>query len=158
MRHTSLLLSALVLALPLATACQATPHSSTATTPSSADEAALRAVLAEQAEAWNMGDIDGFMEGYWQSPDLRFASGGTVTRGYRDTLAGYKARYTSREVMGTLDFSDLDVVKLSEHAAIVHGRWQLTRAEDTPSGLFTLVFRRIGGEWKIISDTTTSAD
>lgn len=123
------------------------------------DEAALiEAVLNAQAQAWNRGDIDAFMDGYWQSPDLRFASGGTVTRGYDQTLARYKARYSDQAAMASLSFTDLETVLLSTDAAVVHGHWQLTRASDAPSGLFTLVFRRMDGGWKIISDTTTSAD
>ncbi|MEM5518702.1 nuclear transport factor 2 family protein [Henriciella sp. AS95] len=125
---------------------------------SSADEAAIRSLLSTQDGAWNAGDIDGFMEGYWVSPDLRFASGGTVTRGYQETLDRYKARYSNRALMGTLSFDELEVVPLASDAAAVHGRWLLTRANDAPSGLFTLILRKIQGDWKIISDTTTSAD
>ena len=157
MRHTSLLLAAVIFALPAVTACQTAPPDAPMAV-SGADEAAIRALLDSQAAAWNSGDIDGFMDGYWVSPDLRFASGGNVMRGYADTLAGYKARYTSRAAMGTLDFSELEILSLSDDAAVVHGRWQLTRESDTPSGLFTLILRRMEGDWKIISDTTTSAD
>ena len=118
----------------------------------------IEAVIQKQADAWNRGDIDAFMDGYLRSPELRFASGGTVTRGFEPTLARYKARYDTREAMGTLSFTELETVLLSEDAAVLHGRWQLTRENDTPSGLFTLVFRKIGSDWQIISDTTTSAD
>lgn len=119
---------------------------------------AIERVVLRQAEAWNRGDIDAFMQGYWQSPDLRFASGGTVTRGYQATLSRYKQRYKTRADMGQLGFTDLETVILSENAAVLHGHWALARAADRPSGLFTLVFRRMDGDWKIISDTTTSAD
>ncbi|QYI99434.1 nuclear transport factor 2 family protein [Thalassovita mediterranea] len=118
----------------------------------------IEAVIQKQADAWNRGDIDAFMDGYLRSSELRFASGGTVTRGFEPTLARYKARYDTREAMGTLSFTELETVLLSKDAAVLHGRWQLTRDNDTPSGLFTLVFRKIGGDWQIISDTTTSAD
>lgn len=118
----------------------------------------IEAVVQKQAEAWNRGDIDAFMDGYLRSSELRFASGGTVTRGFEPTLARYKARYNTPEAMGTLSFTELETVLLSEDAAVLHGRWQLTRDNDTPSGLFTLVFSRISGDWQIISDTTTSAN
>ncbi|HIG20997.1 nuclear transport factor 2 family protein [Henriciella sp.] len=118
----------------------------------------IEAVIQKQAAAWNRGDIEAFMDGYLRSSKLRFASGGTVTRGFEPTLARYKARYDTREAMGTLSFTELETVLLSEDAAVLHGRWQLIRDNDTPSGLFTLVFRKIGGDWQIISDTTTSAD
>ncbi|WP_233356041.1 YybH family protein [Henriciella aquimarina] len=121
-------------------------------------EAEIRAVLAQQDAAWDAGDIERFMEGYWQSPELRFASGGSVVRGYWKTLERYRTRYTDRAAMGLLDFEELEIVRLGPEAAVVHGRWQLTRENDAPSGLFTLIFRRIDGNWKIVSDTTTSAD
>ena len=72
-------------------------------------EAAVRQVLDEQVAAWNRGDIEGFMEGYWQSDSLRFASGGTVRYGWQETLEGYQRGYPDRAAMGTLTFSDLDV-------------------------------------------------
>ncbi|MEM6948157.1 MAG: nuclear transport factor 2 family protein [Pseudomonadota bacterium] len=123
------------------------------------DEAEIKALLAEQAEAWNRGDIDSFMDGYARSDALRFASGGAVTRGWSATLARYKARYRDRAAMGTLTFSDLEIVALSDDAAVAHGAWQLARETDRPSGLFTLVLRQSpAGEWQIVSDTTTSAD
>ena len=115
-------------------------------------------VLMAQQDAWNAGDIDAFMAGYWQSPDLRFASGGSVTRGWQATRDRYHARYSDRSIMGMLSFDQLEVVELSDDAAIVHGAWLLTRENDAPSGLFTLVFRKIDGAWLIVSDTTTSAD
>lgn len=122
------------------------------------DEIAIRAVLAAQAKAWNAGDLEGFMEGYWRSPELRFASGGAVRRGYDATLARYKQAYPNRAAMGRLRFSDLDVDVVSADAATAHGAWALTRTNDAPSGLFTLVFRKIDGDWVIVSDTTTSAE
>lgn len=122
-----------------------------------ASETAIRAVLARQAAAWNRGDIDAFMQDYWKSEQLRFASGGTVTRGWQGTIDRYKARYTDRAAMGTLSFTGLDVEVLAPDAAIVHGAWALERAGDRPSGLYTLVFRDFGAGWVIVSDTTTSA-
>ena len=118
---------------------------------------AIVALLEAQDEAWNRGDIDGFMAGYWQSPNLRFASGDEVARGYDQTLARYKARYSSRALMGTLETSDHEIVLLSPDAAIAYGRWTLTRETDMPGGLYTLVLRKIAGRWVIVSDTTTSA-
>jgi len=118
----------------------------------------IAAVIDAQQTAWNAGDIDGFMQGYWQSPDLRFASGGTVTNGWQATRDRYHARYSDRAMMGELNFDRLEVVMLGSEAAAVHGAWALQREQDRPSGLFTLIFRQIDGDWKIVSDTTTSAD
>ena len=123
-----------------------------------ADEIQIRAILAAQAASWNRGDIDGFMEGYWKNADLRFASGGTVVRGWQSTLLRYRDRYPDGAAMGELSFADLEVDLMSEDAAVVHGAWQLERETDAPSGLFTLVMREYAEGWVIVSDTTTSAD
>jgi len=118
----------------------------------------ILAVLYAQQDAWNNGDIDGFMQGYWRSEQLRFASGGSITRGWQATRDRYHARYSDRTIMGTLAFTDLEVDLLSSDAAIVHGAWALERETDRPNGLFTLVLRQMDGRWKVVSDTTTSAD
>ena len=125
---------------------------------SETDEDRIRAVLRAQQAAWNAGDIDGFMDGYWSSPDLRFASGGSVTTGWQETRDRYHANYSDRALMGQLSFADLDVNLLGSDAAVVHGAWALERVNDNPSGLFTLVFKELGDGWVIVSDTTTSAD
>jgi ketosteroid isomerase-like protein len=116
---------------------------------------AIHSVLSSQQAAWNRGDIDAFMDGYWKSDDLRFASGGTVTKGWQATLDRYRERYENREKMGTLSFSGLDVNVLGEDAALVFGRWKLERKEDAPAGLFTLLFRKIGDNWVIVHDHTS---
>lgn len=118
----------------------------------------ITAVMTAQQDAWNDGDIDRFMQGYWVSPELRFASRGTVTTGWQETRDRYHAAYADRDAMGELSFSGLDVSVLSSDAAIVHGAWALQREADRPSGLFTLIFQRLDGRWKIVSDTTTSAE
>ncbi|MBY9065664.1 nuclear transport factor 2 family protein [Hyphomonas sp. WL0036] len=123
-----------------------------------ADEAAILSLLEAQDVAWNAGDIEGFMVGYWRSPDLRFASGGNITRGWDETLARYKARYGTGAEMGTLTTRDHEIVILSADAAIAHGKWQLDWQGKQPWGLYTLVLRKIDGEWRIVSDTTTAAD
>lgn len=123
-----------------------------------AEEASILAVLNQQNADWNAGDIDGFMSGYEKSPDLRFASGGNITRGWEATNQRYHTSYSSRAKMGRLAMSDLETVMLAPDAAVVHGRWKLDRAGDTPSGLFTLVLRKFGDDWRIVSDTTTSAN
>ena len=124
-----------------------------------AEEAeAITAMLEAQDAAWNRGDIPAFMSGYWNSPELRFASGGNIARGWDATLERYETRYDTPEKMGTLVTSDYEIEILSPDAAIAHGRWMLEVEGDNPSGLYTLVLRKIEGEWLIISDTTTSAD
>jgi uncharacterized protein (TIGR02246 family) len=119
--------------------------------------AAIRAVMDAQTAAWNRGDIEGFMDGYARSPDIVFISGDSLTHGWQTVLDRYKKGYDSREKMGTLAFSDLDVKVVSKDTAIVIGRWQLTRDKDTPHGRFTLIFRRMGQNWRIVHDHTSSA-
>jgi beta-aspartyl-peptidase (threonine type) len=120
--------------------------------------AAVRAVLDAQVAAWNRGDIDAFMEGYRRSPETVFISGDSVTRGWQTVLDRYRARYDSREKMGTLSFLEIEIKPLSRDAAVAFGRWQLARAADTPHGRFTLLFRRTREGWRIVHDHTSSAD
>src|SRR5262249_41762678 len=117
----------------------------------------VRAVLEAQQAAWNRGDIDGFMDGYDRAETTTFVSGDESTRGWQTVLNRYKQRYTTREQMGTLTFSDLDIRLLGDSNAIADGRWKLQRANDAPHGRFTLLFQRRGNTWHIIHDTTTSA-
>ena len=117
---------------------------------------AVRGVLDQQVAAWNRGDISGFMDGYARSPDTVFVSGDTVTRGWATVLERYRRKYDSREKMGRLQFGELEIRPLGRDAAMVLGRWQLTRADDAPHGRFTLIFRRIAGRWLIVHDHTSS--
>ena len=119
--------------------------------------AAIRAVLDAQRDAWNRGDVEGYMDGYERSELTVFVSGDNLTRGWQTVLERYKKNYNTREKMGTLTFSDLDVTLLGRDAAVVLGRWHLQRANDEPHGRFTLVFRRTKQGWKIIHDHTSSA-
>lgn len=119
--------------------------------------AAVRAVLDAQAAAWNRGDIEGYMEGYERSGETVFVSGDNVTRGWQTVLERYKRGYNSREKMGQLAFSDLEIKPLGKDTAVALGRWQLTRANDTPHGRFTLILRRTKQGWRIIHDHTSSA-
>jgi uncharacterized protein (TIGR02246 family) len=119
--------------------------------------AAMRAVLDAQRDAWNRGDIEGYMDGYARSEDTVFVSGDNVTRGWQTVLERYKKTYNSREKMGTLTFSDLEITLMGSEAAIVLGRWRLKRAGDEPHGRFTLVLRRMKQGWRIVHDHTSSA-
>lgn len=121
------------------------------------DVADIRAVLAAQSEAWNRGDIDGFMQGYWKSDDLRFASGGSITRGWQTTLDRYRKRYPDKATMGILTFSLHEVQVLAPDAAIVFGKWELVREKDKPWGLFTLILRKTSEGWKVTADHTSSS-
>lgn len=117
---------------------------------------AIRVVLDEQAAAWNRGDLEGFMQGYWNSPELAFFSGAKPERGWEATLERYRNRYQrGGQEMGNLTFSDLQIEVLGLDAAYVRGRWQLVRTKDKPGGLFTLIFRRLPEGWRIVHDHTS---
>lgn len=122
------------------------------------DVAAIRSVLDAQAAGWNRGDIDAYMDGYMRSPDTVLVSGDNVTRGWQVVLDRYKKNYNSREKMGQLSFTEIEVNLLGKDAAMAMGRWQLTRAGDTPHGRFTLIFRRAPQGWRIVHDHTSTAE
>jgi ketosteroid isomerase-like protein len=123
----------------------------------SADSKAVRAVMDAQVAAWNQGDLNGFMAGYWRSPDLEFYSGNTVTLGWEQTLARYRKRYQSEgRDMGHLDFSELHVHTNSPNVAWVSGHWHLKMKDGSEQGgLFTLIFHKMPEGWKIIHDHTS---
>lgn len=120
---------------------------------------AIRHLLLSQVEAWNRGDLEGFMRGYWNSPELTFYSGTTITKGWAPTLARYKQRYQSEgREMGKLEFQDLDIDLLSRRSAVVSGKWHLTMKNgQTPHGLFTLVLKRMPEGWRIVHDHTSGS-
>lgn len=115
----------------------------------------IRTVMDAQIAAWNAGDIEGYMRGYWNSPDLVFVSGDNVTRGWQPTLERYRKNYDSKAKMGTLSFADLQINILSKTAATVLGSWSLAREKDNPHGKFTLIFRRFKNGWRIVHDHTS---
>lgn len=116
----------------------------------------VRAVLEEQSAAWNRGDMEGFVQGYWKSESLTFAGASGVTRGWQGLLDRYRRSYPDRKAMGHLTFSELEITPLGSDAAMVLGRWQLQREADSPGGIFTLVMRRLPEGWRVIHDHTSS--
>lgn len=116
--------------------------------------AQITKVMTDQATAWNRGDIDGFMEGYWKSEKLTFVSA-EVTRGWQQTLDRYKKSYNTTEKMGKLTFSDLEIDVFSSNAAKVLGSWALAGPKGDPHGKFTLIFKKFKDGWKIVHDHTS---
>ena len=136
----------------MSAACAATQ------TPESDAIGDVRAVWTAQVEAWNRGDLEAFMAGYWKSPDLAFFSNGTETRGWQETLDPYRARYQPEgNQMGTLDFPQLDFAMLGAEAALVRGRWHLRMPDGKEfSGMTSVVFRKLPEGWRIVHDHSTS--
>jgi len=123
-------------------------------------QAAIEQVLKTQQDAWNRHDLEAFMTGYWNSPELTFISGANKASGWQAALDRYRKTYQGGgKEMGKLDFSDLRIEPLGNDAAFVRGAWHLTMSDgNTPHGLFTLVFRRFPDGWKIIHDHTSAAE
>ena len=121
------------------------------------DAKAIQAVLDAQVAAWNRGDIEGFMEGYERSEKTVFVGGDNVTRGWQTVLDRYKKNYDSREKMGTLTFTDLEITPIGNDGALVLMRWHLQRAKDEPHGRSTLLMRRTKQGWRIVHDHSSAA-
>jgi len=158
--NSTLLIAALVFAIGVPTSW-GHPQTSEQTKPKTNRDAeivsAVRAILEAQKDAWNRGDIEGFMDGYERSPNIVFLSGDNVSRGWQTVHDRYQKNYSSREKMGTLEFSDIEVNVVSTDTAVMIGRWHLARANDEPHGRFTLIFRKTKQGWRIVHDHTSSA-
>jgi ketosteroid isomerase-like protein len=121
---------------------------------SSTNENQIEAVLKMQEDAWNRGDISGFMEGYWKNKNLKFVGSKGINFGWETTLENYQKSYPNTSIMGKLHF-DIDLIeKLSDDTYYLIGRYSLTRENDTPRGYFNLIWRKIDGKWKIVTDMT----
>jgi ketosteroid isomerase-like protein len=123
-----------------------------------ASETAVRKVLDDQVSAWNRGDLEGFMLGYWNSPDVTYYSGKEITSGWKENLERYRKRYQSEgREMGQLSFTGVDVKALGTSDAWARGRWKVVKSTETLEGLFTLIFHREVDGWRIIHDHTSVA-
>jgi beta-aspartyl-peptidase (threonine type) len=122
------------------------------------DREAITAVLNAQQAAWNRGDVDAFLVGYWHSPELTFSGSSGVSRGWDGVMARYKKNYPDRAAMGQLDFSELEFHWLGRDAALVLGRWHLKRDKGDIGGVFSLVWQRFPEGWKIVHDHTSAVE
>ena len=116
------------------------------------EEKQIRSLLATQAEAWNKGDIEGFMQTYWKSDSLLFIGKTGVKNGWQETLNNYKKGYPDTAAMGKLSFDIIHIKRLSVMYYYVVGKWMLNRTVGDLSGHFDLLLRKIKGKWYIISD------
>lgn len=118
----------------------------------SADETAIRKLLDRQTKAWNAGNLELFMSGYWQNDSLMFIGSRGITYGWANTLRNYKQGYPDTAAMGKLEFELLSLKPLSAEYYFVVGKWKLVRSIGNVQGHYTLIFRKINGEWKIVAD------
>lgn len=119
------------------------------------DRQAILKVMHDQELAWNRGDIDGFMQGYWKSDSLLFVGQKGPVYGWKSTIDRYKKTYPDKATMGQLAFTILQVKVLDATNAFLFGGWKLKRDKDEPGGYYTLWFKKIKGEWKIVCDHTS---
>lgn len=119
-----------------------------------AEEAAVRAVLEAEQIAWNNGDLEAFMQGYWNSDSLQFVSKRGINHGWKETLEAYQKGYPDRAAMGTLHFDIHWVKPIGETHFLVRGKYQVTRVTDALDGVFTLIFMKVDGKWVAIYDHT----
>jgi beta-aspartyl-peptidase (threonine type) len=121
---------------------------------------AIQSVIERQQADWNKGDLDAFLTGYWNSPRLVFQSGGERYDGWEATRDRYRKRYKAEgKAMGKVAFSGIEIERLGSDAALVRGAWRLSMPDGSrPGGLFTLVFRKFEGGWKIVHDHTSAED
>jgi hypothetical protein len=118
---------------------------------------AIKKMLSNQQECWNNGDIDGFMQGYWNSEELIFTSlNHKPAYGWKNTLERYRNSYPNKESMGEFKFEILDLKLTSSSTSTVKGKWELIRENDNPNGLFWLAIDKIDANWLIIKDSTIS--
>ncbi len=120
-----------------------------------AEEEAIRSVLKGQQIAWNNGDIEGFMGGYWKSDSLQFVSSRGINHGWQETLDGYRKGYPDIAAMGTLSLEILKISPVSPLNFVVMGRYHLARASGNLEGVFTLILKKIDGRWVVIYDHTS---
>jgi len=116
------------------------------------DEDRIRLLLANQVDGWNRGSLDAYMVGYWQSDSLVFIGKRGLAYGYAQTLANYKKSYPNAEAMGTLTSTIHHLVRTGPDAFFVIGQWALERRAGALSGHYTLLLKRVAGEWVIVAD------
>ena len=117
-----------------------------------ADKKHVLQMLSDQERDWNAGSLENFMSPYWKSDSLMFIGKSGITYGWDNTLANYKRSYPDAEAMGKLTFEVIDIRRLSVLYFYVTGKWQLERTGDDLSGHFTLLIKKIGKRWVIVSD------
>ena len=121
----------------------------------SANEKAIRQVLATQETEWNSGQVENFMTTYWNNDSLVFIGKKGLTYGWNETLKNYKKAYPDKTAMGKLSFTIYQVKPLSADYYFVTGKFHLERTIGNLEGYFTLLFRKINGQWKIVADHTS---
>ncbi|MFN0032992.1 MAG: YybH family protein [Flavobacteriales bacterium] len=119
---------------------------------SAEDAAEITALMDSQQQAWNRGDLSEFMQPYWQNDSLQFIGSSGLTHGWQRTLSNYQKSYPDKEAMGRLQFTNLSTDVLDSTHAHIIGKWQLFRSADTLAGHYTLLWKKMKGQWVIVAD------
>lgn len=133
--------------------CQSPINTSNVTT-FEEDKDSILNVMEQQEQAWNNYDLEGFMNGYWKSDELKFYGSNGVTSGWQQTLTNYHKRYPSKDHTGNLKFTIDMVSKIENDVYYVMGQYHLKRNVGDANGTFMIIFKKIDGEWKIIADSS----
>jgi len=116
--------------------------------------AEIEAIMEQQERDWSAGDMEGYMQGYWQSDSLRFMGKQGITYGWKQQLDNYLRGYPDKEAMGKLTFENKSFDPMGDEHMLVVGKWTLNRTKDTLNGYYSLIWKKIDGQWKIIFDHT----
>ncbi len=116
------------------------------------DIQSIQKILSNQITAWNKGDLNSFMEGYWQNDSLVFIGKKGITYGFNKTLDNYKKNYPDKSHMGQLQSDIISMKPIDNSHYFIIGKWHLTRSVGDLEGHFTLLFKKINGIWNIIAD------
>ena len=116
------------------------------------DKAQILQLLNQQEQAWSNHDLEGFMQGYWQSDSLKYYGSNGLSLGWEKTLSGYHKRYPTKAETGSLKFTIDDITKIEANSYHVMGQYHLTRSAGDANGVFLIILRRIDGVWKIVAD------
>lgn len=111
--------------------------------------------LKAQEACWNNADLEGYMAYYWNSDSLKFIGKSGITYGWKTTLEHYKTSYPDKASMGILNFSDIKFFRIKRKLIMVTGGWKLAREKDVLEGYYSLLWKKIKGDWKIIIDHTS---
>lgn len=116
------------------------------------DRKEIYQALEDQRIAWNKGDLEGYMNGYWKSDSLKFIGKRGVQYGWRSTLENYRKSYPDKEAMGNLTFEVISLESTGINSAFMIGEWKLVYPDKTVEGHFTLLYRKIKGKWIVVAD------
>jgi len=148
----------ILIALIITSSCQSTKEDTLTKAQIEEDTKAIKEVLFKQARDWSTASIDAFMEGYENSENLLFVGKNGMVKGWQQTLDGYKERYPTKDHTGNLTFEVIDVQPINSGAYILVGKFFLKRNLNNTSGIFTLVFKKVDNQWKVIADHTSAYD